>query len=248
MTMFSNLTSADNMEKAEDRLGGYQPLSSDVYDGTIKAMYAGQSESGAQNITLLVDVNGQEYRETIYFTNKKGENFYTKNGKNFPLPGFTTIDHICLVATGSPLSEQDTEDKVVKVYDYEAKTEINKTVPMLTGCLGQTVAFAILRQIENKRQNVNGEYVAIAESVTTNAIDKVFDPESRMTVVEAQNGAEQAAFHDAWLEKNQGNDRDRRTVKDGDNGNAGRPGAAANSNAGAAQNTGRKSLFGNKAA
>ena len=108
MSFFKNLSS-DGLEEAQDRLGGYQPLDTDIYHGVIKAMYAGQAASGAMNVTVIVDLNGKEYRETVYITNKNGENFFLNKqdkSKKVPLPGFTTIDDICLIATGSPLAEQ----------------------------------------------------------------------------------------------------------------------------------------------
>lgn len=240
--IFGNLTT-EGLEQAEDRIGGFQPLDSDVYDATIKAMYAGQADSGARNITVIADIGGREYRETIYITNKKGENFFLNkndNTKKVPLPGFTVIDHICLVTTGKPLAEQMTEDKVVKVYDREAAAEVPKSVPMLVEALGKPVSLGVIRQLENKsKKDSSGNYVDTEETREVNFIDKVFDTESKMTVVEALNETESADFYIAWIERNKGNTRDKRTVKDGQGGQSGRPGAAPQ--AGAKE---RKSLFG----
>lgn len=240
--LFGNL-GTDGLEEAEDRIGGFAPLDTDAYDVTIKAMYAGQSDSGAQNVTVIGDVNGREYKETIYITNRKGDNFWLNDAKKkVPLPGFTTIDHICLATTGAPLCEQETEDKVVNIYDRDAGKEVPKTVPMLTGPLGKTVTLGILRILANKSKKEGSGYVDIAETREFNEIDKVFDTESKMTVVEAQNGAEEASFYTAWTDKNRGNTRDKRTIKDGETGQAGRP------TPGGAGKTERKSLFGGQKA
>ena len=225
--LFGSLTT-DGLEEVSDRLGGYQPHDTDIYTGPIKAAYAGQSDGGARNVTIIVDIDGREYRETLWITNKKGENFFlNKNDKTkkVPLPGFVVVDDICLVTTGKPLAEQLTEDKVVNIYDREAGREIPKTVPMLVDLLGQTVSLGIVRQIENKSEKSGDEYVPTAETREVNFIDKVFHTETKMTVVEAKNGAEKATFHDSWLERNKGETRDKRTVKDGEGGTAGRPGA-----------------------
>lgn len=243
--MFGSLTT-DGLEEATDRLGGSYVLDTDIYTGPIKAMYAGQSDGGARNVTVIVEAGGREYRETCWITNKKGENFfYNKNDpkKKVPLPGFTVIDDMCLVATGKPLAEQNTEEKVVMVYDRDAGKEIPKTVPMLVDALGQTVTIAIVRQLENKSEkDGNGEYQPIADTREVNFIDKVFDTASKMTVVEAKNGAEKATFHDSWLERNKGQTRDKRTIKDGEGGNAGRPGASRAAPQ-AGQQQAKKSLF-----
>lgn len=245
--MFGNFTSDQLDEQAEDRLGGGRSvLESGAYVATIKALYAGASEGGAQNMTLIADIDGKEYRETIYFTNRSGQNYYmTQNNKKAPLPGFITVDHICLVATGQPLSEQDTEDKVVKVWDREARAEVARTVPMLVNCLGKQIELGILKTLENKTEKQGNEYVAIADTIEVNSIDKVFDPDSKLTVVEAMNEQE-AKFYEAWCEKNKGNTRDKRTVKDGQGGTAGRPTANRPTASAPAGGTERKSLFGNK--
>jgi hypothetical protein len=253
MSLFGNLKN-DGLEETQDRLGGYQPFNADIYTGKIKLAYAGQSAGGARNITLIVDFGGREYRETVYITNKKGENFFLNKDdrtKKVPLPGFTTIDDICLVASGSPLFEQDTEEKVVKVYDTEAKKELPKSVPVLTGLLGKDISLGIIKVLENKNEKVGDEYVPTAETRTSNSIDKVFDTDTKLTVAEARAGSQTGAFWSAWLERNKDQVRDKRSIKDGAAGapQSGRPGGrqAGPPAAGTAQ-SGRKSLFGAKAA
>lgn len=239
--LFGSLTT-DGLEEVTDRLGGFSPLASDIYTGTIKAAYAGASSGGAQNITLIVDAGGREYRETIYITNKKGENYWVNdNKKKVPLPGFTTINNICLCASGKPLAEQDTADKVFNVYDPEARKELPKSVPMLTDLVGQEITLAILKVLENKNEKQGDKYVPTADTRESNQIDAVFNTDTRMTVAEALSGAEEPVFHDAWLEKNKGQVRDKREIKDGDAGvKSGRPGGAPQAGAKAPG----RSLFG----
>lgn len=252
MSLFGNLTS-DGLEEAQDRLGGFSALESDVYTGLIKVAYAGQSKGGSSNVTFVFDFGGREYRETIYVTNKNGENFYVnQNNKKVPLHGFTTVDDICLIAGGAPLCDQPTEDKMVKIYDPEEKKEMPKSVPVLTGLLNQKISVAILKQLENKSEkDGNGNYVAIAGTRDTNIIDKVFDVDTKLTVVEAKRGLEAGEFLAAWLEKNKGQTRDKRTLKDGEGGQSGRPGRPGRPAGGPPQAGGSsqgKSLFGKKAA
>ena len=243
--IFGDLTT-DGLEEAQDRLGGFQPLDSNAYDTKIKAMYAGQADSGARSVTVIADCDGRELRETVYITNKKGENFFlNKNDqtKKVPLPGFTLIDHICLITTGKPLAEQTTEEKVVKVYDRDAGGEVPTSVPMLVDCIGQDITLGVLRQLENKSKKVDGKYVDTAETREINLIDKVFDTKTKMTVVEAQNKAKEPEFYEAWLDKNKGEIRDRRTIKDGEGGDAGNSGRPASKPAAASGGGERKSLF-----
>jgi hypothetical protein len=145
-----------------------------------------------------------------------------------PLPGFTIVDDLCLVTTNKPLAQQPTEEKVMNIYDADAKKELPKSVPMLVDLLGKKVTFGILKEVRNKQvKNGAGEYVDTDETREENVTDKVFHFPSNLTVVEAGNGTQTAIFHPAWVEKNQGVTRDR-TNKDatGQKGRAGRPNGA----------------------
>ena len=99
MSLFNNLSS-DNLEKQGDSLGGFSLFESGLYDGTVKLAYADKYDSGAMFVALTLELGGKEYRETITITNKKGENFYLKDGKKMPLPGFTQINDLVLLITG----------------------------------------------------------------------------------------------------------------------------------------------------
>lgn len=252
MSLFSNLTS-EGLEESQDRVGGgFQALETNIYTGKIKAAYAGESSGGAKSVSIVVALEGgTEYRETFYVTNKKGENFFLNKQdktKKVPLPGFTMVDDICLVTTGKSLSEQSAEEKVIKLYDFDAKKEQPKAVPMLVELLDKEVSLGIVKQTVNKNVKQGDEYVASAETRDENVTDKVFHTETRMTVVEARQGAESAKFWDSWLERNKDQTRDKRTVKDGSTaGKAGKPGTPPQANGGSTGSAApRSSLFGKK--
>lgn len=242
--MFGNLSS-DGLEQQEDRLGGYTVFPTGIYTGTVKMAYGIQSQHGAKGVQLILDLDGKEYRETVYVTNRNGENFFLNKqdaSKKVPLPGFTTINDICAVTTELALADQDVEEKMVKVYDTNTKTEVPKAVPTLVNLLGKTVSVAINENIENKTVQQNGKYVPVAEERRTNTIEKVFHTESKMTVAELMRGDGKADFWDKWAEKYTGQARDKRTIKDGQGGAPGRPGVAPAAGATAP----KRSLFGNK--
>lgn len=254
-TLFGNLKT-DGLEESQDRLGGFGAINADIHTMTVKALYAGKSNGGAHSVTLIGSMaGGREYRETFYITNKKGENFFLNKddkSKKVPLPGFTIVDDLCLITTGKSLSEQDSEEKMVKVYDQEAGKELPKAVPMLVEVIGQEVSLGIIKQLENKnvKNDSTGEYEATAETREVNITDKVFHTETKMTVVEARAGSEQPAFWGGWLERNKDKVRDKRSIKEGEAGAAGAP-PKARSVGGAPQAAAaapRKSLFGPKAA
>ena len=248
MSIFGNLTN-EGLEETTDRLGGFQIRATDIYPATIKAAYAGQSDGGARNVTIVAELPDGEYSETIYVTNKKGENWFLNQNdksKKVPLPGFTTIDDICLVTTGKSLAELDTEEKVVKIYDFDERKELPKAVPMLVDLIGQPLFLGIVHQTVDKKQKneITGEYEATGETRDENVIEKVFHDPSKMTVVEARQGATEPVFFEKWLSKNKGTVRNKAKGADGKGGaQSGRPGGSApQSGAGGQKKT--SSLFG----
>lgn len=250
MSLFADLKK-DGLEKSEDRLGGgFQPLTTDIYTMTIKAFYAGESQHGAKSVTIVaLRPDGKEYKETVYITNRKGENFFISDEKKkVPLPGFTTIDDICLVTTGNDLSEQVFEERTIKVYDYEAKKDLEVVVQMGIDLLGKQVDLGIYQIQENKNEknDQTGEYEPTDKIVTKNVIRKVWNTEVKMTVAEAQNEVtEQGVFYKKWQDTHKDKVDDSKVVKVGGTKGAGKSGPplAAKSDGEAAP---KKSLFGAK--
>jgi len=202
--LFSTLTT-DNLEKNEAIVGGgYTPLDTNVYPAVVKIMYVGKAASGANNITVIADLNGREYRETIYITNKAGQNFYEKNGKKFSLPGFDVINDMCLFALEQGLSEVDFEEKVVKVYSKDAKAEVPTPVQAIAGVAGKQVLLAIARETHDQTALVNGAYEPTGETVDKNFIKHVFHPETGMLIAEYQRKMKEPVFRDAWIDANAG--------------------------------------------
>lgn len=260
MGLFKNL-GTDGLEEKEDRVGGGAGwvVDTDVYEMTIKMAYAGKSAGGAQFVAFtFAQEDGKEYSETFYVTSKTGQNYFMakdkdgkETGKKRALPGFDHVNDICLVTTDKPLSEQNDEEKTVKVYDADAKGQIPKAVPVLVELLGQKIWLAIYKRLENKNaKNGNGEYEATADTRDTNTVEKVFHFPTMLTVKEATDGRAEPAFFPAWVESHKGKIADKRTLKDGEAGKTGRPGgnrAGAPPASGSGTTTAaRPSLFGKK--
>lgn len=244
--------SDEGLEKVEDRVGGgYAAKDTDIYTGNIKQFYAGKSSGGADSVTVILsggDFGNKEYRETLYTSNKNGENSYAakdkdgkETGKRSPLPGYTHANHMCIATVGKKLSEIDFEDKMVNIYDPEQQKELPKSVPVAIELIGQEVSVAILKTKEFKTEkDAQGNYAPKADGSTreVNTIEKVFNTKHKMTISEAENGATEPQFWNAWLEKNKGTVRDKTAGKGGNNGNAGAPQAS-----GSGEAAPRESLF-----
>lgn len=225
----------DGLESTKDVLGGFRIWDTDVYEMTIKLAYAGSSTgSKARSVTFhLVDDSGQEYRETIWVSNKEGLNYKVDDkGKKIPQIGFVTVDELCLLATEKPLSAQITEEKIVPLYDFDAQKELPKPVYVITSILGQRVKVGIERTKKFKQaKDASGNYVDTKDTKEENQIQKVFHHESNKTVNEYREGKE-ASFHDQWLNKNKGKINDR-TTRGSKTSGAARPEASGGRQAGA---------------
>jgi hypothetical protein len=262
MALFGNMTT-EGLEESEDRLGGggYAAKDSDLYTGEIKAFYAGKSAKGANNMTIILtggDFGSNEYRETVYFTNVKGENYFLNKDdktKKVPLPGFNIVDDICLIAGDAPLSETDFEEKVMNVYNPEQKKELPTKVQMATGLLGKTISVGILKTKENQTEKQGDQYVPKADGSTreVNHIDKVFHTETQATVAEIREHQKKLAtdpnaqleprFWGSWVERNKGRVVDK-VAKD--NAPPSRSGGAAPQAGAGSTGSAKTSLFGNK--
>ena len=253
MGIFGNL-GTEGLEEKEDRVGGGSwSRDTDAYELEIKVAYAGKSGGGAQFVhCVFADTTGKEYEETFYITSKTGQNFYMvkdkdgkETGKKRALPGFEHVNDICLVTCDKPLSDMDAEEKTVNVYDPDQKRKLPKSVPVMTDLIGKKIYLAIYKKTENKSTLVNGTYVPNAETRDVNTAEKVFHYPTRLTVKEAQDGATEPAFFDAWVEAHKGKVQDKRTIKDGEAGQSGRPGKAGPpASSGGSAAPARKSLFG----
>lgn len=230
--LFGNLTT-EGTEKVEDRLGGGRHVfSTDVYENvTSKMAYMGKFPSGAMYITWIFDINGQELEITETITNKKGQNTYEKDGKKNQLPGFVTVNDLCLTITGQELSDQDTEERQIEIWSYEDKKKVRQARDVLVDVIGKPASLAVRKILKNKQKKVEGsdKYEDIADEITVNDVYKSFHVESRRTVAEIKNGKEDAEFIDAWKDKWGGKDIDQRSIKDGKGGGSasGAPKASA---------------------
>lgn len=198
--------------------GGILPTG--VYQAVVKLMYAITSTNGATGLSCVffIPSTGKEHREIIYITNRDGENFFIdkKTGKKNLLPGYTTIDDICLLGSGIPLNEQMTENKVVKVYDFESSSEVNKAVPVLVDMLNKELILCIVHLLENKKtKNAQGDYEHTPEERNSNFVEKALDVDSNRTTNEIRAEVTTPLFHDAWLNKHRELVRDRRVYKNG---------------------------------
>lgn len=249
MSLLSGVKQPENLEKEKDTLGGFQLLSTDVYDATIKLAYLTKAKSGAVGLVTHFDIAGSEIRHTEYFKSgdeKGNKTTFTKNGEEFPLPGYTFSNNLCLLTVGKNLTDlgEETEMKTINLYNGKEGKELPTEVEVLAPVMGEKIAIAVEHQLVNKQvKGDNGKYVDTNESREQNVVTQLFHIDDRRTAPEMRNEIEKAEFVDMWLEKNQGNVIDKfKAVSNAPSTGSPTGGSAASSNESASS-----SVFGKKA-
>lgn len=258
MSLLKGLAIDKNEEiggEEQDSLGAGGVFDSGVYDFKIKLAYMIKSTGGAVGVALQLVHNGRTLNKTVYCTNKQGQPYYERDGKKNYLPGFNFMNAMGLLAAGEELSDLETEDKIIKVYDFDESKEVPKNCEVITSLVGEDIMIGVIKQIVDKNTKndnfdptqpkgpENQPYIPTGETREENELDKVFQAESGMTVAELRAEADEAKFIDEWKAKWDGVTRNR--AKGAANGQ-GLTGAGAT--AGGPQTTeGRKKkLFGKK--
>jgi len=197
--------------------GGFSPVETDIYDVIIQNAYLTKSQGGAFGVVLnvmIVNDGVKKHRETIYISNREGQNYYINKttGQKSPLPGFLTVNELCNVVSGKPLSEQETQDMYVNIYDFELGKEIPKEVPVFVGLTDAKVKAAIQKIKSNKQEKTDDGYIPTSEERETNQIAKFLEAESGKTWFEIQQGKD-STYAKAWLEQWQGKVLDKTTYR-----------------------------------
>lgn len=230
-------------EKPRDFVG-FEPLETDLYRGKLKMAYLVVHESKAQGIAFEFDLGGKIFKTEQIVRTKDGKNYFinTKTKLKAPLGGFTVVDDICTILTGKGLKGQNTEQKVVKVFNFDKKEDVPTQVHVLVDLLDKDIGLAIVKKLENKSkkegEGAAAKYVATAETISRNDIVKAVYYADGATVGE-KSGKEQkpaGTWAAGWLKNNKGKTKEKLTFKGGSEGGG--------SAAGTPPASDRKPLFG----
>lgn len=205
---------ADVTQQVEkDTLGGGGALESDLYMFTIKAAYFDTAKSKAMSVNLKLETaEGRRLNVTEYITSgeKKGcKPYYEKDGKKFPLPGYSKMNTLCQLVTGKAIHELTAEDKILKLYDFESRQETNQSKKVISELTGQVIKAGVFKVIEDKKTKVGDEYVATGETRQVNEVGKFFNEQGK-TIEEVTDGKE-ATFAAEWAKAHQGKTKDKST-------------------------------------
>jgi len=156
--------------------------------------------------------------------------YLDKEGKKNYLPGFLQINALCEMVTGKSVNALDTEEKVIKKFDYESKSEVPTKVDMIMDLVGAVVNAGVVRQTVSKKVKTDAGYVATAETRDENEIIKFFNEDGLShTELQAKTAVSDAQVMAKWAEKYAGKTLDKTEKVAGNAPKAGAPAAAGQS-------------------
>jgi hypothetical protein len=200
----------DVEKQSIERVGGGFAWESGVYDAVVKMVYLNQSASEAVSWNvIIVNSDGKELREAFWIKSGKAKGnktYFTKDGKNYPLPGYSLANSMCIAATGEDLDAcmKSSEKKTVNIYNVEQKKEVPTERPVVMGLINKPVKVAVHQVVEDKMtKGSNGNYESTGETRTVNNC-KFFGNCDGKTAEEIENNTDAVMF-DKWAAKNTGN-------------------------------------------
>lgn len=205
-SLLKGLKKDESIAGERDSVGGPQLVNSNVYPMTVTMAYLQKSKTGALGVHLTFKgEDGKELSKAIYITGgdaKGNKNTYEdKDGKEHYLPGYLTVNSLCLLGIGEELSALEEEEKTISVYDSNAKAKVMKKMPVLTALIGAKIKAGVLRQLVNKQEQTDAGYVPTTETREENEIVKFFRADDDLTVAEIEAGETEAKFIQDWLKK-----------------------------------------------
>lgn len=202
MSILATLQTDKTIEAEKDTLGGGGfIIPSQAVELVIDTAYIDQSKNGAYSLNLTF--KDSPLRSTIYMTNRKGENFYVRDGKKNYLPGFSLANALCLLTVGKELSTLEAEEKVLNVWNSELGKVAPTTKPVIMELLGETIIAGVLQRVENKSKfnQARNEYEPTNDKREFNEIVKFFQASSGLTVAEITAESKEAVFLEQWKDK-----------------------------------------------
>lgn len=133
---------------------------SGIYDLIVKRAWVIESQSGAIGIHCEYEGEGL-FEQDVYMTNKEGQTFYNKNGKDMAMAGYVAMKKLNYVLTNQflgSLSELHTETRLVKTTEWKEvegekkKVEVEKEVDFIPSWQGKPIKVGI--QMKEKEEQV----------------------------------------------------------------------------------------------
>jgi len=213
--LLAALAMDDSIDKDTDYTKSYV-LESGLYKNAIvKMAYIEKKEAGSVWANVFMETEeGKEISENFCLLSgdaKGNKNYYIgkSDKRKHYLPGFSTFNSLCLLATGAESSKQNVEGKVVQVWNNDSKTNVATTVEAFVDLLDKPITIGIIKERKfNQTKNDSGEYVATDKVIEVNNLDKFFRNSDLISSVELLAGSDRAAYYSQWESQNTGKTKD----------------------------------------
>ena len=206
--LFAGLASDATIENETDYVG-MKVLESGLYDFTIDMAFMTVADSGAKCLNLRLKYgDDQDYRQNLYVTSGKLKgcaNFYKdKNGKKRYLPGFNIANALCLLTVKTEIGKQVAEEKVINLWNKEAKKEIPTPVQMIMALKGTQFIGGVIKQTVDKtaKDPATAKYLPTGETRDENDMDKIFRASDGLTVAEIRAKVTESVYKATWDKAN----------------------------------------------
>ncbi|MCH9665531.1 MAG: hypothetical protein K0U41_06740 [Gammaproteobacteria bacterium] len=212
MTNFNDVKMDVQVEHQEEKV--YTPqggvAESGIYQAKIlDAHLQVSSTSKAKGLKLNLRLeNGSFVEETLWVIGKQGTPYYTKEGKNFELPGYMVANSLANLVVGKDIDTLTTEEKIIADRSFGAAEGATRTVSAFVELIGQDTKVGIRKEVEFKKALVNGQFIDTNETKELNHIDRFFCPSSGQTAKEKRNNLP-AQYSVDFLETSKGKVFDR---------------------------------------
>ena len=176
-----NSSAANQIEADRAANTSYGVLPSDIYDGVVKYAYMDKSQGGTPCVKVVLEVNGKIIEETHYIAYKDtGKPYKTVNGKTITFPGMQVFNSLGYVTKGIMGTELKMEEKVIKKYNWQTKSEVPTKVSCFSELINAKLKVGIKELLKHKVQKMpDGSYVPTTEIKSVNVVDKYYSVDGK---------------------------------------------------------------------
>ena len=211
---FAKTTNAINNLQSDLRVGGVP--ASNEYLCNITAAYLLPNAWNPKDTDMHIEAElPSGYRHKMSFKVLANGTPMTKdkNGKEVMLWTAERAARLVSAATdGATLEDifDSLEDKVIKLYDFEQKKDVQTTVKMFMDLVGKPVILGLQRKISNKVTKEGDDWVDLPEKKESLELGIAASASTRLTHAEtiAKVDSDAAAEMNTWTKRNAGRDWD----------------------------------------
>jgi len=231
MGLFDNIQVDETAEVEEQKVSKVSSWIKDsgAYTVEITMMRFKESKGGATGFVMEMETeDGARITKEEWFTNKEGGTQYVVKDKKTgmpqlddsgkqvmkDLPGMSALKSISKAVTGNPMAFMTTVKKVVPIYDYESKGNVDTEVDVASEFIGKTIEILVEHTLSDKTElnKSTNKYEPVAKVQQSREIVAFVDPVTHKTFSEAEAGKDADAYKQ-FMENIEANPiRDKRKV------------------------------------